>query len=111
MTEQIKKQETIFTITVISSKDRAKNISASRRTWGFYFAFSDAEEVVFENQTDIFEHYYDHAVIEEFEEGTLSLGKKVQWYKANYPGDGQPPKITKIKEPKMFKGTCNFAMG
>ena len=65
--------KTIFLITVLQSSKFEIDPKLALRTWGFYFAFSDAEKVVLENQSDIFEFTYDLAIIEEYEEGVLSL--------------------------------------
>jgi hypothetical protein len=116
------KQKTIFVITVIDSKELEKNIDNACRPWGFYFKFSDAEEVVLENQSDIFEFKYDLAVIEEYSEGWFFLPKET-WYKANFIKSRKKNldlaarfretkvKVKKISRPRIVRSWCNFAMG
>lgn len=116
------KNKTISVITVIQSSKYKENSSVARRTWGYFFDFATAEKVVLENQTDIFEFIYDLAVIEEYQQGWFQTPKET-WYKARFiksPKKGRSlaeefretkVKVAKIARPRMFAGTCNFAMG
>ena len=91
--------KSIFFITVMNSK-----IVDSRR-WGWYETLEDAEKVVLENESNIFENYYDYAVIEEMPEGALACSKNEWWYL--YKND----MVSKCKKPKKFFQVCNFCLG
>ncbi len=105
--------ETIFVISVINyEKDRIKD----DRTWGWFHTFKDAENIVLNNSGDIFEVYYNYAVIEEVEPGFYHVNKVRGWYKADYENrmKDRPNSPTVIKckrKPNFAKSTCNFTMG
>ena len=99
-----------------------------QRLWGFFTNFKDAERSVLENRSEnhsnIFEYYYNIALIEEYyvydssddSEIHISLNTPTQWwYQATYypePNDRLiNPTICKIEQPKCFSHTCNFWAG
>lgn len=68
--------DTKFFVTCINS---TRNTS---RCWGWYNTFESAERAVLENHTDIYEYFYDHAVIEEVPEGVCPVHtKEAAWYR------------------------------
>jgi len=100
-------------------------IRKAERLWFFYTRFEDAEKCVLENQTDIFEYYYNIALIEEHYvrdpadpplPGTDILCAKQWWYLATYKEDdeldsGPNPTVTAIDQPVGFKNIVNFWAG
>lgn len=88
------------------------------RTWGWYFNFDDAERVVLNNWSDIFEeNYYNIALIEKHEEGVCAHTEDVAWYLADYKNVPQEPnliwqpKVRRIEKPEWAKGMCGWGMG
>lgn len=93
------------------------------RLWYFFANFEDAEKCVLENQTDIFEYYYNVALIEEHyvhdpnDPAPPSIGvlAKQWWYKAEYVEDYEGTLtnivISKIDKPQVFKNIVNFWAG
>ena len=74
--------------------------------------FEDAEEVVLENQTDIFEQgYYDTAVIEKVPYGVISIADEAWWYKATFDAHGDNAVVEKIETPEQFLDTFNIGIG
>jgi len=81
------------------------------RCWGWYQRFEDAEKVVLENQTDIFElGWFDTCVIEEYPEGVLSVPENRWWY--SYRRDEMKADLVdRISEPNEFEQVICFAIG
>ena len=80
---------------------------------GFSFDLKDLEETVLTNDADIFECYFDYAVIEEVPIECLSCyipAKTIQWYKAVYDKNhpNKPRKIVKCDVPEWAKTTFNW---
>jgi hypothetical protein len=95
-----------------------------QRLWYFFAHFKDAEECVLQNQSNIFEYYYNLALIEEHyvydptdkSETPINWGMTPQWwYQATFhpePTDQlQNPTVRKIEQPACFKNICNFWAG
>ena len=97
----------IFTITCVwPARDGKSNI----RCWGYYFTFNEAERVILNNDTDIFEcGYYTYAVIEEIRPGLLIRQRGEWWYR--YKRINSKDKISKCKKPKELIGTICFGLG
>lgn len=122
----VKKMETIFTLTVIKRKisgesanendttdvfcEMASGKDSTYRTWGFFSNKEDAESVVLNPKSDIFERYYNLAVIEEISIGLAPKAKDIVWYESQYE-NGNPAPAKKINKPIEFEGVINFAMG
>lgn len=82
------------------------------RTWGWFNSFKKAEDIVLKNQTDIFEYYYNYAVIEKVPEGVLQTNEQIQWYAVAYNKNyANEVIVTKIDCPDMFKNIFNFSIG
>lgn len=82
---------------------------------GWYKNFEDAENIVLNNLTDIFECMYNFACVEEIPEGVNSYSVVKQWYKATFNEDkidtGHYPEVSKCDTPEVFKQIINFSMG
>jgi hypothetical protein len=85
------------------------------RVWGWQEKFEDAEEVILNNITDIFEYTYNYACIEEVEQGPIASCVVKQWYKAIFDvtkmETGPYPEVIKCDPPIWAKNQCNFSMG
>ena len=109
--DKVDGREFIYLITVLTSVGDIK-----KRTWGWYPEFEDAEKVILENQTDIFESYYDLAVIEKVPCGVIAIAEDTWWYKVVYDrvydrlNTFLVEKIDKIEKPQRFENNFNFGM-
>lgn len=95
----------------------------NQRLWYLYSKFEDAEKCVLENHSDIFEYYYNYAVIEEVyihdytnppKEGEATYIPKQFWYFADFNAkkDGDTlPLISKVDIPKCMENTCCLWVG
>ena len=105
-----------------------KRFPAERKTrlWHFFARFEDAEKCVLYNQNDIFESYYNIALIEEHYvydpedkpdvDFTSWLSAKQWWYKADHRLDEEgryigKVAVTKIEPPQIFRNIVNFWAG
>ena len=79
----------------------------STRCWGYYPNWEDANEVVHNNMTDLWEYTYDYAVIEEIKPGISSYAYPRWFYKYNQ----ETNKYNMIEEPEELKHFCNFGVG
>jgi hypothetical protein len=106
------------------SGDSPGGIIKHQRLWHFYARFEDAEKAVLENHSNIFEYYYNVALIEEHyiydptdkSETPFGWGMPNQWwYEATFypePNDRiRNPSVRKIEQPTFFKQICNFWAG
>ena len=106
------------------SGDSPSGVIKQRRLWGFFANFKDAEESVLKNHSDIFEYYYNVALIEEHyvydstekSETPIAWDVPTQWwYEATYYPEPtnqlQNPSVRKIEQPTFFKHVCNFWAG
>jgi len=101
--------------TAIRTSVTGKEYRVDGRTWGWFSKFEDAEDVVLNNITDIFEYSYNYACIEEVVEGMGLENIVKQWYHAIYDVDkineGPYPEVVKCDPPKWADGIVNFSMG
>jgi len=97
------------------------------RLWSLYLNFEDAERAVLSNTGDIFEYYYNYALIEEIwvvnsednptkEEVKELFPPKEWWYKATFYGDevNEPPfnpKVEKTNKPQSLERVAFFWIG
>lgn len=95
-----------------------------QRLWYIFKNFEDAEKCVLENQSDIFEGYYNMALIEEVYLHDYSPAPSLSsndgvwtrnqwWYQADYLSEypERDPIITKIDKPKILENTTRFWVG
>jgi len=95
-------------------------LGKSQRLWHFFAHFEDAEKCVLENWGDMFENYYNVALIEEHFvydpqdiADSLVVGKQ-WWYQATYEEyerDADRIYISKIEPPASLQGIINFWAG
>lgn len=80
----------------------------ARRTWGYYAERDTAVQALHENWTDMMEHYYEYAVIEQYEEGISGyvFGSR-KWFK----WDDERGGYFEIDEPDTVGNVCSFALG
>ena len=99
----------IYTVTVIADLN-----GSSRRVWGYTLGFEEAEKAILNNTGDLFECYYQYAVIENTPPGVPTWGygrsKVMGWYRATYNGAGSI-EIVSCPCPKSMENTSGFAMG
>jgi hypothetical protein len=79
----------------------------SQRTWCYYKERETAVHALHENWTDMFEYFYEYAVIEYIEEGFISFADNRQWFKWDFEREG----YFEIEEPECVKYFVNFALG
>ena len=77
------------------------------RCWGFYNNFIDADIVVRNNITDLWEYTYDYIVIEEYEMGISNVTLERWFYKFNK----ETKKYEPMDEPEALKHYSGFAIG
>jgi hypothetical protein len=103
--ERLKDVPKIFTITTINSN------GGDTRCVGFFTTFSQAEKCVIENWGDIFEYYYDFAVVEEVTEGLYNCCQGDNYLKQWYKWNSKVKRYKKVKEPKFAKNIINWSIG
>jgi hypothetical protein len=97
--------QTYWFITGISNRGRLA--AASRRCWGFFDSFQEAERAVLENDADIYECEYEHMVIEGYRMGLMVIGKDQHWYKY----DPTTEKFNSIAPPDWAVNVVNWGIG
>ena len=80
---------------------------SSRRCWGFFGSFEDAECAVLENDADIYECEYEYMVIEDYRMGLMTIGKDPHWYQYNYTTE----KFNPIETPDWAVNIVNWGIG
>lgn len=112
--------ESVFVMGVLKGfSPENNNKNNSSRAWGIYKHFKDAEEAILNNYTDIFEHFYNYAVIEEIPVIDFSNTKQNYfytinewWYEATYdPNDYEKIEIKKIQKPEHLKQFVAWFIG
>jgi hypothetical protein len=122
----MKKVYAIGTMLIDLSEKSANRIKASR-LWTLYHDFDEAEKVVMENSGDIFEYYYNVALIEEIcvidkkdppqpGEEHLWGPPRQWWYHAEYTTEengeqSREPTVSKMGVPENLKNVCYFWVG
>lgn len=97
-----------------------KNVQ-SHRLWALYSDFDIAEKAVLENRGDLFEDYYNYALIEEVcvlpkKDEWFDFPPKQWWYKVEYNINAESdteskPSVFKIDVPKEFENVCYWWVG
>lgn len=115
----------IYSVGVIKAdtSENARSFIKDQRLWYLYSKFEDAEKCVLENHSDIFEYYYNYAVIEETyvhdytnppEAVDTYYLPKQHWYFADFSSEGNRspyPLITKVETPKCMENICCIWVG
>ncbi len=78
----------MFFITTVQIKDR---VIKDRRTVGYVSKIEDAKYALENNVFDIYEFFYNYAVIENIKEGIYQYDEKPLWYKWNKEKGGYEP--------------------
>ena len=100
--------------------DNPRRFIIDRRLWYLFADFEAAQKCVLENQSDIFEYYYNIALIEEisvlnpFDQNNAWNIPTQWWYKITYhPSDDNeiPPTIEEIPPPKCAENVACFWVG
>ena len=104
----------IYTVTVMREADikDPRSFPKTSRVWGFEMSLEEADRVVLSNQSDLFEFYYQYAVIEEVPAGVPAWGDgplRTWWYKGTYRDGRCYPE--KCECPEVYQGQMNFSMG
>ena len=76
------------------------------RCWGFYDLFIEAQNVVINNVSDIYENTYHYAIIEEYEMGIFGATLNRWFYKYNPENKKYEP----MSEPEQLKHFIGFAL-
>jgi hypothetical protein len=90
------------------------------RLWALCDSFEYAEKCILENRGDIFEYYYNVALIEEIglvsenadQKQLLYSPPKQWWYRADYGNNiERNPIVRSMDAPSAMHGICNFWVG
>lgn len=108
-----KNVKAIYVVTAVR-KDSPDHYTVNDwRCFGWYADYETAEECVINNETDIWEGYYNHAVIEKTYEGlygtSYSLGEEhgQDWFKFN----NETEKYEHIETPEWAKNIFGWGIG
>jgi len=104
----------ITTLTTISKqiekftlKGDKKFLTRDQRVVGFFSDVSKAKSCLIEQSENLFEYYYEYAVIEVLEEGLYPNVVFQEWFIY----DKTIEKYIPCKEPEDFKNTINISIG
>lgn len=79
----------------------------SMRTWGYYADRETALQALHENRTDMWECYYDYAILEKIGEGIAAEVEYKKYFKYDRDRDG----YFEMKAPAYYDHFGNFAIG
>lgn len=103
----------VYAVGVLLIDFNLRNPIKSTRLWSICKRFSDAEKTVLTSHGDIFEFYYNYALIEEISvfpsRGEWELPKQ-WWYYADY-NSADKLIVSKIDVPKPFENTFCWWVG
>lgn len=104
----------IYTLTVMREADPKDPhlFPKTSRVWGYETDIEVARHKVLGNHSDLFEYYYQYAVIEAVPVGVPAWGDgafETEWYQARYV-DGKCV-VTACPCPEVYDGVMNFSMG
>lgn len=105
----IERPGSVFMLTVLR---RDAGETRRSRTWAWFARFADAERVVLDNETDVFEHgHYNMAVVERYDEGLLTVPDFEAWYVVTDGADSMSPTVRRIEKPEDLAQVVCFAIG
>jgi hypothetical protein len=99
--------------------EKPRRFIKESRLWCLFAKLEDAEKCVLENHGDIFEYYYNMAVIEEVsvidpnnvdKTNSRAYIPKQWWYKITYCSEGNYT-IDKVSQPAIFQNIVNIWIG
>lgn len=107
---------TVFAVGVIKADvlESSDRFVLDSRLWYLFSTFEQAEQCILQNQTDIFESYYNLALIEEItvlDKHPIWQAPKQWWYKATHTDDDVMPHIEAIEAPQRAENVVCFWVG
>ena len=110
-------QKRVFFVVVFGKlKETGKSVRTgepimhrSSRTWGWFGTFEDAVEVIEKNISDIWECFYEYAMIDEVPEGICTFPRQEWWWK--WEGDDKTGKYIPTTRPEDFKQVVGMSVG
>ena len=109
--------KTIFVLTVLYlnpgvGSEAPHTAIEHQRTWGWFSNLEDAEHAVLVNDTDMYEcGYYNAAVVEEMQEGTIAHAVAEHWYRARWDEATDTYVVTRAEKPPWLADVVSFGMG
>lgn len=94
----------MFFVTTIQIKEEE---ITCKRTVGYFKTLEEAKNVLEHNCCDIYEYYYNYAVIEKVPAGLYKYDRFPIWYKWNKEKDG----YVETEIPECAKNQCGFSIG
>lgn len=91
-------------IYMITGYELHGNKLGDKVNWGFYYSFEEAEKIVLNNWTDLYEGCYNIMIIEELLPGIINNSKKISFYQWN----NNFKCYEFINRPEIFKRSCCF---
>lgn len=106
----------------LDTSDKNKYAKKDERLWHLFAKLEEAQECVLQNRGDLFEYYYNYALIEEIyvidktetpKEGESYGFPREWWYFADFSqmDEEKNPKITEVPKPECFDRTVYFWVG
>lgn len=106
----------VFAVGVIKANlsESSDRFVLDSRLWYLFSSFEHAERCVLENETDIFENYYNLALIEEIsilDKKPIWQAPKQWWYRAQYVDDYSTCSVEQIDAPQRAENVVCFWVG
>lgn len=106
----------VETIWLITCLDCQQGLVKSTRTFGWKSSEAEAVSAVLENRGDIFEVYYNYAVVEEVRSGIHGSILSEIWFKWDAPpdiiyGPNFQSRWTNIDKPEWSRNIMNWGIG
>lgn len=108
----------------LDTSENPRRLFKDRRLWHLFANLEEAQECVLNNRGDLFEYYYNYALIEEvyvidkndpLKEGDWSQDgfPREWWYHADFNkmDEEKNPTITEVGKPECFDKTVYFWVG
>lgn len=97
----------IYTVSVFENLSKRIGIDGDIRCFGYFENYSDAEDSLTNNRTDLHEGIYNYGVIEKYESNLNPLALDRVFFKYNKELD----LFIQIEEPRCMEHYVNFVMG
>jgi hypothetical protein len=106
----------------LDTSENARRPKKSERLWHLFANLEEAQEAVLKNRGDLFEYYYNYALIEEVyvidkndqpKAGEFAGFPREWWYFADFSqmDEDKNPKITEVSKPECFAQVVYFWVG
>jgi len=105
----------IYAVGVVKLKEKWSN--RDNCSMAFLFSnFKNAEDAILNNTFDLFERYYDYAIIEKqyiLDEGSDEKSdiNRCLWYKPEWNDDGEVISVSQVETPENYKNLVNLLGG